>query len=51
MSKTKGNTVIPEEIITKYGADTIRWYLMTVSPPWTPKRFDEEGIKEIFGNL
>jgi len=47
MSKTKGNTVIPEEIITKYGADTLRWYLMTVSPPWTPKRFDEDGIKEV----
>jgi len=47
MSKSKGNTVIPGEIITKYGADTLRWYLMTVSPPWMPKRFDEEGIKEI----
>jgi isoleucyl-tRNA synthetase len=47
MSKSKGNTVIPEEIITKYGADTLRWFLMTVSPPWTPKRFDEEGIKEV----
>jgi len=47
MSKSKGNTVVPEEVIEKYGADAIRWYLMTVSPPWTPKRFDEEGIKEI----
>ena len=47
MSKTKGNVVIPEEIISKYGADTVRWYLMTVSPAWTPKRFDEEGIKEV----
>ncbi len=47
MSKTKGNVVVPEEIISKYGADTVRWYLLTVSPPWTPKRFDEEGIKEV----
>ncbi|TFG97902.1 MAG: isoleucine--tRNA ligase, partial [Calditrichales bacterium] len=47
MSKSKGNTVVPEEIISKYGADTVRWYLMTVSPPWTPKRFDEEGIQEV----
>jgi isoleucyl-tRNA synthetase len=47
MSKSKGNVVIPEDIISKYGADTVRWYLMTVSPPWTPKRFDEEGIKEV----
>jgi len=47
MSKSKGNMVVPEEIISRYGADTVRWYLMTVSPPWTPKRFDEEGIKEV----
>ena len=47
MSKSKGNTVVPEDVINKYGADTLRWYLMTVSPPWTPKRFDEEGIKEV----
>ncbi len=47
MSKTKGNAVVPEDVISKYGADTIRWYLMTISPPWTPKRFDEEGIKEV----
>ncbi len=47
MSKSKGNVVVPEEIISRYGADTVRWYLMTVSPPWTPKRFDEKGIKEV----
>jgi isoleucyl-tRNA synthetase len=47
MSKSKGNVVVPEDIISKYGADTLRWYLLTVSPPWTPKRFDEEGIKEV----
>jgi isoleucyl-tRNA synthetase len=47
MSKSRGNAVVPEEIISKYGADPIRWYLMTTSPPWTPKRFDEEGIKEV----
>jgi len=47
MSKSRGNAVVPEQIISSYGADTLRWYLMTVSPPWTPKRFDEEGIKEV----
>ena len=47
MSKSKGNAVVPEDVINKYGADTIRWYLMTISAPWVPKRFDEEGIKEI----
>jgi isoleucyl-tRNA synthetase len=47
MSKSRGNTVVPEELIKKYGADTIRWYLMTVSPPWLPKRFDTEGLAEV----
>jgi len=47
MSKSKGNVVIPEDIISKYGADTVRFYLMTVSAPWTPKRFDEEGVREV----
>jgi len=47
MSKSRGNTVVPEELIRKYGADTIRWYLMTVSPPWLPKRFDQEGLAEV----
>ncbi len=55
MSKSKGNTVDPFEIIAKYGADAVRWYLMTVSPPWVPTRFDEEGVAEtvrkFFGTL
>ena len=55
MSKTKGNTVDPFEIIGKHGADPLRWYLMAVSPPWVPTRFDEEGVAEtvrkFFGTL
>ena len=55
MSKSRGNTVNPFEIIEKYGADPLRWYLLTVSPPWLPTRFDEEGIGEVirkfFGTL
>ena len=47
MSKSRGNAVVPEDIISQYGSDTVRWYLMTTSPPWIPKRFDEEGIKEV----
>lgn len=47
MSKSKGNTVDPFELFEKYGADALRWYLMYVSPPWTPTRFDEDGLKEI----
>ncbi|MBN1480088.1 isoleucine--tRNA ligase [candidate division KSB1 bacterium] len=55
MSKSKGNTVDPFEQMAKYGADTLRWYLLTVSPPWLPTRYDEEGLKDVsrkfFGTL
>lgn len=48
MSKSKGNIVEPFTTIEKYGADTVRFYLPYVSPVWTPLRFDEEGMKEIY---
>lgn len=47
MSKSKGNTVDPFELFDKYGADALRWYLLYVSPAWTPTKFDEEGLKEV----
>ena len=47
MSKSKGNTVDPFELFEKYGADTLRWYLLYVSPAWTPTRFDEDGLREV----
>ena len=47
MSKSKGNTVAPFELFDKYGADVVRWYLMYVSPPWAPTKFDEDGLREI----
>ncbi len=55
MSKSRGNTVDPFNLFEKYGADATRWYLLYVSPAWTPTKFDEEGLKEIqskfFGTL
>ena len=55
MSKSKGNTVDPFELFDQYGADALRWYLLYVSPAWTPTRFDIEGLKEVqskfFGTL
>lgn len=47
MSKSKGNTVDPFALFDQYGADVLRWYLLYVSPPWVPTRFDVEGLKEV----
>lgn len=51
MSKSKGNTVEPFSAISKYGADAIRFYLLYVSPVWTPIKFDEEGLKEVISKF
>ena len=55
MSKRKGNIVEPFSILDKEGADPLRWYMFTVSPPWVPTRFDREGVREVmrkfFGTL
>jgi isoleucyl-tRNA synthetase len=55
MSKTRGNTVDPFEVIGQYGADAVRWFLIASSPPWKPKLFDIEAIGEVqrkfFGTL
>jgi isoleucyl-tRNA synthetase len=47
MSKTKKNTVDPFTLLRKYGADVVRWYLISQSPVWRPTLFDEEGIGEV----
>ncbi|OPJ56885.1 isoleucine--tRNA ligase [Alkalithermobacter paradoxus] len=47
MSKSRGNTVDPFELFDKYGADVLRWYLLYVSPAWSPTKFDIEGLKEV----
>ncbi len=51
MSKSKGNSVDPIELMHNFGADAIRWYLLEVSPPWVPTRFDVEGVKEVIGKF
>jgi isoleucyl-tRNA synthetase len=55
MSKSKGNTVDPFEIIDEFGADATRWYMITNSHPWEDLKFNPEGIKEVrrkfFGTL
>ncbi len=47
MSKHKGNTVNPFEMLDRFGADILRWYLLTNTPIWLPKRFDIEGLTEM----
>ena len=48
MSKSVGNIIEPISIMTQYGADTIRWYMLYASPVWTPLKFDEDGVKEVY---
>ena len=55
MSKRLGNAVDPFGAITKYGADAVRWYMITNSQPWDNLKFDEEGVDDVrrkfFGTL
>ena len=46
MSKKARNYVEPNEIFEKEGADALRWYLVSSSAPWQPKRFYEKVVKE-----
>lgn len=47
MSKSKGNTVDPFEVINQFGADTVRWYMMSNSAPWDNLKFSIDGLKEV----
>ena len=51
MSKSTGNIIDPVDIMTKYGADPIRWYMLSASPVYTPLKFDEEGVKEVISKF
>ena len=55
MSKRLGNAVDPFGAIEKYGADAVRWYMLTNSQPWDNLKFDEAGVDEVrrkfFGTL
>ena len=55
MSKHLGNAVNPFDQIEKYGADAVRFYMMTNSEPWDNLKYDEKGVDEVrrkfFGTL
>ena len=55
MSKRLGNAVDPFWALDTYGADALRWYMLTNSQPWDNLRFDANGVDEVrrkfFGTL
>ena len=55
MSKHVGNVTNPFEMIDKYGADPVSFYMMTNSEPWDNLKFDPNGVDEVrrkfFGTL
>jgi len=48
MSKSKGNTVDPEALIQKYGADTVRLYMMFSSPPEQTLEWSDSAVEGAF---
>jgi leucyl-tRNA synthetase len=48
MSKSRGNIVDPDSIIKKYGADTLRLFILFASPPETELEWDDRGIEGAF---
>lgn len=55
MSKRLENAVDPFGALDTYGADAVRWYMLTNSSPWENLKFDPEGVDEVrrkfFGTL
>ena len=55
MSKRLGNAIDPFEVMSKYGVDAVRWYIITNSQPWDNLKFDVDGVDEVrrkfFGTL
>ncbi|MDD5737295.1 MAG: leucine--tRNA ligase [Candidatus Omnitrophica bacterium] len=48
MSKSRGNIVDPDEIIAKYGADTMRLFILFAAPPETELEWEERGTEGAF---
>ncbi len=46
MSKRLGNAVDPFGQISQYGADPVRWYMISNSSPWDNLKYDEKGVLE-----
>ncbi len=48
MSKSRGNTVSPDELIARYGADTVRLYTLFIGPPEKESEWSEDGVTGAF---
>ncbi len=48
MSKAKGNTVDPQDLIKKYGADTVRLFMMAAAPPEQSLEWSDDGVQGAF---
>jgi leucyl-tRNA synthetase len=48
MSKSKGNTVDPQELIAQYGADTVRLFIMFAAPPEQSLEWSDSGVEGAF---
>ena len=48
MSKSKGNTVAPEDMIVEYGADAVRTYILFMAPPDKDLEWEEDGLAGIY---
>ncbi len=48
MSKSRGNTVDPQELIKKYGADTVRLFMMFAAPPEQALEWSDDGVQGSF---
>jgi isoleucyl-tRNA synthetase len=47
MSKSKGNIIVPQQVIEKYGADCIRFYLYTINQVDQPKKFSLKDLQDL----
>ncbi len=51
MSKSRGNIVAPWDVIDAHGADAMRWYLYTASPPGQERRFSQDLVADVVRNF